>query len=571
MARSERQLRAMGGAMLAMATLATRLPFAAKTFFEFDSINFAVATYRFDLREVTPHMPGYILHVLLGRLLNLLTGDLNLAFIWVSILLSVGSVLLLWRAAAQLRGERVAFIAALIWLTTPLFWFHGEVAAIYAHEAFFASALLYLGLKLLNCPKDLADRYLTTYLLLFITLSLSGAARQSDLLFFLPATLYVAWKTKPSAKHVAMGILCFMAMTALWFGELVRESGGISTYLKFAGSEINFKTQSMLFGNSWKNQLDLMAKLAFNVPIAMGASLLLLAGIALYAPRRTASFVKSHATNRKARFVILLTLPASLFYLTIFFMKAGYLLNVVPSGILIVAVFADQTAIWLAERIKRAPANHHRVTRPIITRNVGLITGSAVLVNCLWFLVPWPGTSQDRYDNENTRNSFVHGAINRFDNSRDRLLTLSNRALEYSNRSGIRAIDRLNDTTLAALKAHGGADAGQVILATWWSRWAYLELPHPTTYDIEVDYSRPGALAVGKASEFHRDNLYDSTIVLHTSRPILLLMRHDRPEFASIAKTVHLERLPMPEYLDIYKIVDTAFTLKWGDRTFIKR
>src|SRR5665213_4364206 len=107
MSRREKTLRTLFGFALALATFLTRFPIRAKTFFEFDSINFAVGTFRFDLGQVTPQMPGYILHVLFGRLLYWLTDDLNLASVWVSILLSIGAVLFLWRAAAVLRGERV--------------------------------------------------------------------------------------------------------------------------------------------------------------------------------------------------------------------------------------------------------------------------------------------------------------------------------------------------------------------------------------------------------------------------------------------------------------------------------
>ena len=105
---------------------------------------------------------------------------------------------------------------------------------------------------------------------------------------------------------------------------------------------------------------------------------------------------------------------------------------------------------------------------------------------------------------------------------------------------------------------------------SWWSRWCYLLTPRATTYDIEVDFNHPGALAVGRAREFHRDNLYDSLIPIHTSRPVLLLMRHDRSDFAEVSRQVHLERLPMPEYLDVFKILDSAFVLRWRDRVFVK-
>ena len=565
MALSERRLRSLTGVALTLATLATRLSLRAKTLFEFDSINFAVATFRFDLREVTPQMPGYILHVLLGRLLSWIRGDTNSGLVWVSLLLSIGSVLFLWRAAAQLRGERVAIVTAIVWLTTPLFWFHGEVAAIYAHEAFFASAMLYAGLKLLN-ERD------NTFIacVLVVLLSLAGAARQNDLAFFLPATIYVLWKSCVRRKTLAFALLCFFVTTALWFGELLRESGGLATYIEYAKHEINFKTQSVVFGNGWQSQWDLIAKVAFCLPVAMGAALLISFAILILFSRRVLSFAKQYSQNVKARFVVLLALPALLFYFTIFFMKAGYLLNVIPSAILITAALIDQASIWFAEHVKHRPENKLRLTRPIITQSVIVLTSITAIANCLWFFLPWPGTSQARYNNENTRNSFVHGALNRLSSSRERYATLANRVFEYTNLSGIQAVDSINDETLRVLQANGADDSDQVIIASWWSRWCYLELPHATTYDIEVDFNRPGALAVGRARQFHRDNLYDSLIPIHTSHPVLLLMRHDRSDFAEVNRQVHLERLPMPEYLDIYRILDTSFVLRWGDRIFVK-
>jgi hypothetical protein len=151
---ARKQVRLLTGAGLVLATLALRLPFMAKTLFEFDSVAFAVATFRFSLEQVTPHMPGYILHVLFGRFFLLFTSDHNQAFVFLSGTLSVLSVLCIWRAGAWLRGERLGVIAACLWMTTPMFWFYGEVATAYIHEAFFASLLLYLGIRRLKDDKN---------------------------------------------------------------------------------------------------------------------------------------------------------------------------------------------------------------------------------------------------------------------------------------------------------------------------------------------------------------------------------------------------------------------------------
>jgi len=563
----EKKLLSLTGIALAIATLATRLPFRAKTFFEFDSINFAVATFRFDLGQVTPQMPGYILHVLFGRLLYLITGDFNQAYLWVSVLLSIGAVLFLWRSAAALRGERVAIIAALLWLTTPLFWFHGAVNAIYVEEAFFTGLLLFLGLALIK--NDNQKPKSSLFIFYFISLSLAGAARPTSLLFFLPATFYLLWKRRPSRELLLASVFCFLIVTGIWVMELLQEAGGLSAYWSYLLSENNFKTQSILFGNSWQSQIDTIEKVAFYLPLSLGASCLAIVAIILRFPRHIISFIRSYVRNTKAQFVALVAIAPLLFYALIFFMKAGYLLNVVPSAILVVAVLLDQSAIWMAEKQKGRSKNNNALTRPLITRNSIILTSGVVLLNAFWFLLPLPGAEQKLYDNEDTRNSFIHGAMHRYEHSESRMLTLANRALEYTNISGIRAVDSLNSTTLDALLAHGGNDSGQVILASWWYRWCYLLLPHSITYDLELNPIHPDSLWVGRAHEMNRVNVYDPIIRFHSRTPVLLLLRHDRPDFEIVSRQIRLERLPMPEYLDIYKVLDSTFTLKWGNRTFI--
>ncbi len=98
-------------------------------------------------------------------------------------------------------GSGVAIIAAMLWLTTPLFWFHGCVNAIYAEEAFFTSLLLYLGLKVITnykLPRMTDHQRMTDHermtnklphlafvIFYSIAFSLAGAARPTSLLFFL--------------------------------------------------------------------------------------------------------------------------------------------------------------------------------------------------------------------------------------------------------------------------------------------------------------------------------------------------------------------------------------------------
>ncbi|HEY3874646.1 MAG TPA: hypothetical protein VGM92_04165, partial [Candidatus Kapabacteria bacterium] len=316
------------------------------------------------------------------------------------------------------------------------------------------------------------------------------------------------------------------------------------------------------------SQLDTIGKTLFYFIVTLGSSWVLVLTTDFVFAKRSIAFIRSSARTASGQFVFFVALVPLLFYCAVFFMKAGYLLNVLPSAILVRAVLLDQTAIWLAEWQKK---RHSKtvLTRPIITRNVMSLTGILMALNVLWFFVPWPGTGQSIYDNEDTRNSFIHGAVHRYEHSQSQWLTLANRAFEYTNVSGIRAVDSLNDMAYNALLANAGNDSCAVILASWWYRWAYDLLPNATVYDLEINPIHPDSLWVGRSGHLHRVNVYDSVIRLHSSGPVLLLLRHDRPDFDTVARQVHLERIPMPEYLDIYKIEDSSFVLRWKNRSFI--
>src|SRR5581483_9085913 len=406
-----------------------------------------------------------------------------------------------------------------------------------------------------------------------IVFSLAIGARQTSLLFFLPSTIYLMVKRRPSRRIWSAALLCFLALSAAWTLELFRESGGAMHYFELARSEQNYRTLSVLFGNPWRSQLDLIAKVLFYSFVVLLPAWFFVISIALFFAPRSTAFISNASRTREAKFVFLIAVVPFLFYVIVFFMKAGYLLNVLPGSILVCAVLLDQMAIWLAEQTKKRRPS--LLTRRIITRNATVLTVIATALNVVWFLVPWPGTQQSLYDNEDTRNSFVHGAFNRYEHSGSGVLTLANRAFEYTNVSGIQAVDRLNGATLTTIDKNNGNDSGAVLLASWWYRWCYVLLPQVTTYDLELDPFHPGKLWVGRSLDMHRaflsieNNPQYSIVEFLSSRPVLLLLRHDRPDFQDVARQVHLVRLPLPEYLDIYKILDSTFVLKWDDRTFV--
>ncbi|MDP4229216.1 MAG: hypothetical protein Q8916_02290 [Bacteroidota bacterium] len=545
-------------------TIGSRLPFISKMLYEFDSVDFAVATFRFSIEQVTPHFPGYILHVLFAKLLLVIIYDINFAFVWISILLSVGSVLLLWRAGAALRAERVGLIAAVIWVFLPILWFYGEIATAYVYEAFFATAFLFLGSKLFRNPEKKIYAYL-----LFISLSLAMGARQSSIIFFAPCLVYTLVKTRQPIKTWIAGASLFLLSTIVWSVVLFNLSGGISQYFAQAGKETVYRSQSILFGNSLRGQLSVIAKVAIYLFMAVLPILTVVGSMGFAQTRRSFDFAKAQLSKPIARFVILVAFPSLLFYLVIYFMKAGYLLNVLPSIVLIGAIFLDQMAIWRAERIKRASHDTLKLTRPLITNNAIRSTAFVVALELILFLTPFPWLDDINFDNGFTRDSLnMQESIvdAKFGGGADLFL---NRLFSFNNVHGVRAIDALHSSVEAALKSSGVSEDSLVLLDTWWHRWGYFYLPQAFIYDIR-DFPGSDSLWLGASENHVRTGIADTLVVIPRNKTVLLLLREDHPTFASLVQQVHLKRLDLPQYLDIYRITDEHFSFKWKNVRFIK-
>ena len=78
------------------------LLFRSHYLYDLDSVNFALGMDRFDPRVHQPHPPGYYLYIALGRLLNTVLHDANLALVLLSIVASCGVVIVIYQMALRL-------------------------------------------------------------------------------------------------------------------------------------------------------------------------------------------------------------------------------------------------------------------------------------------------------------------------------------------------------------------------------------------------------------------------------------------------------------------------------------
>src|SRR5271170_8067041 len=76
----------LAAAVLFAASLAIRVPFRSHFAYHWDSAQFALAIEHYDVSLGLPHLPGFFLYVMFGRIVNLLVGDPHASLVWMSVL-----------------------------------------------------------------------------------------------------------------------------------------------------------------------------------------------------------------------------------------------------------------------------------------------------------------------------------------------------------------------------------------------------------------------------------------------------------------------------------------------------
>jgi len=207
--------------LLTGAVAISRFAFRSHDLYDIDSVNFALGMERFDPSVHQPHPPGYFLYVCLGRLVNTLVHDANLALVILSILASMASVILIYRLALDWFGPRAATFAGLLFLFSPLAWFHGTVALTYSVEAA-ASALV--GSLCWRIDRGKTSLILPTA----IVLGIAAGVRPSSVLFLGPLFLF-SLRHAP-IRNILLGIAALGITATAWFLPMIWASGGFAAY-----------------------------------------------------------------------------------------------------------------------------------------------------------------------------------------------------------------------------------------------------------------------------------------------------------------------------------------------------
>ena len=320
--------------LLAGAVAVSRFAFRSHDLYDLDSVNFALALRRFDPRVHQPHPPGYFLYISMGRVLNQLVHDPNLALVLLSILASVTTVIFIYKLALDWFGARAATFAGLLFLFSPLAWFHGTVALTYSVEAC-ASALL--GLLCWRVARGQTSLILITAVVLGIT----AGVRPSSILFLGPFFLF-SLRAAPARQKI-VGVIALGLTAAAWFLPMIWASGGFAAYFGALASLWRMvPSKGTVFNSSPVTSIARACIIVFIYFLCFGAASLAPLG---------AGYATQPAGKDKKIFTAVWIVPALCFFALIFLklVNSGYLLLVAPPACIWLGVWAAnwyERAAW---------------------------------------------------------------------------------------------------------------------------------------------------------------------------------------------------------------------------------
>lgn len=300
---------------------------------------------------------------MLGRLLNLLIADANTVFVTISVLFSGLAVVAIYYLGKEVYDSRIGFVGAAIAITSPNFWFHGEVALSYILEAFFSTVVAFFCWKIYKGE----HKYLW---LSVIALGVAGGIRQNTLFFLLPLWLFSV-RGLPIRKVVlSLGLLGFVCL--LWFVPMVWMTGGWSVYRDAFHELWMFNTgHNSVFERGWP-ALTRYASALFDFTVyGVGAGIFGL-GLAAYSIMRQRVF--GSLDREKILFFSFWILPSVLFYLLIFIHPSnpGYVLVFLPALFILAAASVGYIGRELRKTVKADPTT--------------VIASTLIITNLLFFL-----------------------------------------------------------------------------------------------------------------------------------------------------------------------------------------
>lgn len=307
---------------------------------EWDSVQLTMGVDRFDIRENSPHPPGYWLYVAAARLLRAVTPlDAQHALQLLAALAAAATVGLVYVVGRDAKNRWLGFSAAAFMATSPFLLFYGSTPASYCFDALLCVALLLLAMR--ARPGSRHGLYSA------VLLAVGSGLRPSSALILSPLVVWALVKSIRSAgQFVAAGLAGAAGLVAWIVPMLAQQPGGAHEYFAFSRVFFRpaFESASMFYGATWPMARHNMAA-ATSYTIAAVAFLAPIAAVG----GTLALFTRRRAWDRSRRSTLVLLAMAAavpyLFLLFFYFGKGGYVLSLLPPIVVL--------ALWPAAGLER--------------------------------------------------------------------------------------------------------------------------------------------------------------------------------------------------------------------------
>lgn len=359
---------------LFLLSICLKIPFTSKVLYCWDSVQFALASENYNVSLYQPHPPGYILYVMLAKVLNYLFNDINYTLNFISILFSALTIIFLYLLGEKMYNRTVGITSSLFLLFSPLCWFNSVVALPYTAECFFSVLVAYF------CWISLSNK---KYIILAtIFLGIAFGIRQNLILFLLPLWIYSVIYQKQIAECLknlllysgVLFLLCLMSLI-----PMVYLSGGIKSYTQAMNNQTNYILLSSIFqkglGGLLNNTTKVLTSMLFGGLCA--TSFLLIPYVAKRVVDTKRIIHEISISN--LQFFSLWIFPSFLFYCLVFIDPPAYILTFLPAIIIVFAVMLNKVASYV-QNISLWSKN----------KVIIVLLGVIILTNSLIFTLSFP-------------------------------------------------------------------------------------------------------------------------------------------------------------------------------------
>lgn len=372
---SSRKIDLFISAILVVLMLITRIPFISKYLYEWDSVNYALGFENFDIVHHQPHPPGYIFYVGLGRAINTVFNDPNTTMVFISILFSILTVIIIYFLVKQMFSRQMAIITTLLLVFNPLFWYYGEIATIYPSEAFFATIIAYLSYQVFKGNEKF-------FYPSIIALGLAGGFRQDLIFYMFPLWIFCAFYNNRDVSRLLKAIIVLIPSVLVWFIPTLIFSGGYEQYSQATSALFTkmFPKSSIIYGTPLIGQAtDISSYFAWMGLALTYTGIIIIVLFNKYVGKGPIHVFRENIRDPQVIFLTLWILIPSLAYLLIHLAKPGYMLVFVPALVIILAYFIKELSCGLNAKFGRYSPQKWIV----------IILSLTILVNTAYFVLPY--------------------------------------------------------------------------------------------------------------------------------------------------------------------------------------